>query len=199
MKIDFHRVFTVLMTAGLVGGLIAIVGANIGTASEDLAPPVVAEELSSGPQVIYLVRHAEKADDDPQDPTLTDEGKARADELADRLASRGIERVLTTDYARTRDTGHPLASRLGLVMEFYDPRDLPAAAAEVLADGRTALVVGHSNTTPGFVAALGGEPGEAIDEMEYDRLYEVTIDEDQVTTELHRFEIPAATVGGTQD
>lgn len=195
MKIDFYRVFTVLMTVALAGGLIAIIGTSVGTAAVEVSPPVEEEAAPSGPQVIFLVRHAEKADDDPRDPSLTDEGMARAVELADRLASRGIERVLSTDYVRTRDTGSPLASRLGLVMEFYDPRDLAGAAAELIEDGRTALVVGHSNTTPGFVEALGGEPGEPIDEMEYDRLYEVTIDAGEVTTELHRFEIPVATGG----
>lgn len=195
MKIDFFRVFTIVMTVGLVGGLIALIGINSGTASVDVDMLVAQEQIPAGPQVVYLVRHAEKAEDDPRDPSLTMEGKARAVALADRLASRGIERVLTTDFVRTRDTGYPLASRLGLVMELYDPRDLPGAAAKVVADGRTALVVGHSNTTPAFVEALGGDPGEPIDETEYDRLYEVTIDGTDVTTQLLPFEMPAATSG----
>lgn len=192
MKIDFHRVFTVIMTVGLVAGLIAIIGINDGNASADVGLQVEVPQADPGPQVIYLVRHAEKADDDPRDPILTDEGKTRAVALADRLASRGIERVLSTDYTRTRDTAYPLASRLGLKVDPYDPRDLHGVAEDVLDDGRTALVVGHSNTTPGLVEALGGEPGEAIDESEYDRLYEITIDGEEVTTQLHRFEIPTA-------
>ena len=194
MKLDAFRVFATLATLAVAALFVFILGREIGADSPPPPPPVV--EADTGPQVVFLVRHAEKADDDPQDPTLTDVGHARAAELADRLASRGIERVLSTDFKRTRDTAAPLASRLGLRVELYDPRDLPGTAADIRADGRTTLVVGHSNTTPALVDALGGDPGEPIDESEYDRLYELTFAVDSPETVLHRFEVPAATPGG---
>ncbi len=49
------------------------------------------------------------------------------------------------------------------------------------------LILGHSNTTPDLVAALGGDPGTPIAEMEYDRLYIVTLTESGASTVLIRF------------
>ena len=37
-------------------------------------------------------------------------------------------------------------------------------------------MVGHSNTTPALVEALGGDPGSPIESLEYDRLYMVTFE-----------------------
>jgi broad specificity phosphatase PhoE len=123
--------------------------------------------------VVYLVRHAEKENGD--DPALTAAGRARAEALAARLEGRGIERVLATDTRRARETAAPVAKRLGLSVDLYDPGKLPELAAEVRRAGRSVLVVGHSNTTPALVLALGGEPGPPIAEDEYDRLYRVEL------------------------
>ena len=38
-------------------------------------------------------------------------------------------------------------------------------------------MVGHSNTTPALVKFLGGDPGAAMDESIYTRLYQVSIDD----------------------
>ncbi len=142
------------------------------------------------PTVVFLVRHAEKVDDS-RDPELSEAGKIRATQLARVLADAGIERVLSTDYIRTRDTAAPVADALGLEVELYDPRDLPGAAAEIVARGGRALVVGHSNTTPAMVAALGGESGLTMEDSDYDHLYVVTLGEDgEATTVLIRFGAP---------
>ena len=61
---------------------------------------------------------------------------------------------------------------------------------ELKAMGGRHLVLGHSNTTPGMVRALGGDPGSGIEEMEYDRLYIVTVTDDGVSTVLIRFGAP---------
>ena len=53
------------------------------------------------------------------------------------------------------------------------------------------LVVGHSNTPPMLVEALGGAPGGPIGEDEYDRLYVVTLAPDgPVHTALLRIPDP---------
>ncbi len=142
----------------------------------------------------YLVRHAEKvtgdaaqALDDPRDPPLTAAGEARAAALADRLMDAGIVQVWSTDTTRTRDTAQPLADRLGLDVQLYDPSDLPGFAAQLKGGpDDTVLVVGHSNTTPQLAEALGADPGEPIvEKTEYDRLYQIDLTTGQ--GEIQRF------------
>lgn len=149
--------------------------------------PPAADEAKFQTQ-IYLVRHAEKTKD-KNDPALTIAGQERAQLLAEKLADAGITRIHSSDYTRTRDTAQPLADRLGLTVELYDPRDLPAMAEKLKAATGTHLVVGHSNTTPPLTELLGGEGGEPIVEAtEYDRLYRVDITKDgSASSELMRF------------
>lgn len=147
--------------------------------------------------VVYLVRHAEKAEENPQDPALTAEGQARADLLVHLMADVELDGVWSTDTRRTRNTAEPVAEAKGLGIEFYDPRGI-AAFARVLQDrGGSHLVVGHSNTTPGFVEALGGDPISGIVDPEYDRFYIVTTAPDgHVETVLLRFGEPYLGEGG---
>lgn len=142
------------------------------------------------PTVIYLVRHAERATDHPSDPTLSPEGEARAMELARLLADAPLDRVFSTDFRRTRLTAAPVTDRHGLSVEVYDPRGegLQAFAGLLRTTPGHLLVVGHSNTTPELVQALGGDPVSPIGEMEYDRIYLVVVDrQGRVTSTLLRF------------
>lgn len=104
-----------------------------------------------------LVRHAERADDDPRDPSLTEAGAARAERLARRLHGEPVSAVYATPYRRTQQTAAPTALDHALPVTTYDPT-LPAEdlAARLRASGAhgTVLVVGHSNTIPGLAQAL---------------------------------------------
>lgn len=134
-------------------------------------------------QGIYLVRHAQKQAGD--NPSLTKSGQHAAEVLSLHLREQRIEgipyedyikAVYSTDYARTQETAAPIAARLGVDVQTYDPRDLPALARLLIAKGETALVVGHSNTTPEMVKALGGDAGPPIDDAtEFDRIYKVLL------------------------
>lgn len=127
------------------------------------------------PTVVYLVRHAEKADGSA-DPALTAQGNARTAVLAGLLSDSGITHIHSSDFVRTRATVEPLAGRLGLETLIYDPRDLVGMASRLRNTPGRHLVSGHSNTTPRLVELLGGDPYTAIDEQaEYDRLYIVTL------------------------
>ena len=138
--------------------------------------------------VVYLVRHAEKADDGTSDPPLTSDGAERSRALAGLLADAGITRILSSDFKRTRDTAAPVAEALGLEVEIYDPRALGEVADRLRGSGERVLVSGHSNTTPSLVELLGGVPGGAIrEEDEYDRLYVVVMGSDGASTVLLRY------------
>ena len=161
------------------------------------APPPPGESAPPGPAtVVFLARHAEAVypppEDAPRNPPLNAMGQARAEALARLLDDAGVSRVWSTDYARTQETAAPLAAALDQSVESYDPSDLPAFAEQLRATPGRHVVLGHSNTTPQLVEALGGDPGEPIDETtEYDRLYIVVLGPDgQVTTTLLRYGDP---------
>lgn len=133
-----------------------------------LAPGVALAE----PSFIYLVRHAEKAADG-KDPALTEQGKARAQNIATILQKTAVTSIYSSPTNRTRQTAQPLASRSGLEVQVYDPSAPKALVEKVKAQNGVVLVVGHSNTLPELVRLFGGTPGAGIADNEYDRLYQL--------------------------
>ncbi len=131
-------------------------------------------------QIIYLVRHAERADQAAPggamqaqtDPLLSAEGEARARRLAAMLKDAGISAVYATEYRRTQDTVKPLAAAVGLEVRSNPARDTDGLVARLRAEhaADVVLVAGHSNTVPAIIKALGG-PDLTIAEMEYDNLF----------------------------
>lgn len=122
---------------------------------------LLATAAQAGPQTVILVRHAEKASEPAGDPGLSAAGQARAEALAAALADAGVDTVLTTQFQRTRATAAPLLAARGLTPTVIDAAGdtaahVAAVAAAVRESGGTVLVVGHSNTVPAIVAALGG-------------------------------------------
>ncbi len=151
-----------------------------------LAAPAAAAGQSDA-TVVYLVRHAERAEDGTSDPVISLNGWDRARLLAEMLRDAGLTNIHTTDFRRTRSTGRPTAEATGLAMEVYDARDLDGFSERLRGMPGRHLVLGHSNTTPRLVSLLGGDPGSPIEEMEYDRLYIVTLTDDGASTVLIRF------------
>ncbi len=156
-----------------------------GTAATQTYVPPAAANAPVAPVTVIAVRHAEKSTDDPRDPSLSEVGQARANDLTHLLAKAGVTHVFATPYKRTRDTVAPLAKALELAVVDYSPADMPAflATLRALPAGSVAVVSGHSNTTPGVVLDLGGEIEEygvvrgapVLDDAEYDRLFIVTL------------------------
>lgn len=124
---------------------------------------------------LYLVRHAEKTHDG-KDPALSESGRRRADWTADWAMDKGLARIWSSDYRRSRDTAQPAAERLGLSVELYDPTDLEGLARRLLDRAETALVVGHSNTTPELAALLCECRVNDMSDEDYDRLLAVTVE-----------------------
>lgn len=151
------------------------------------AETALPSEAQQAPTVVYLVRHAERAEDGTDDPPISEAGRARARLLADMLRDAGITAVHATDYRRTRSTAEPLAGLLGLRVRSYESEHPETFAADLAGSSGRHLVVGHSNTIPSLVDALGGDPGEPIETMEYDRLYVITLAGESASTVLIRF------------
>jgi len=126
-----------------------------------------------------LVRHAEKAADDPKDPNLSDSGIARTVKLASLLERTPITAVYSTPYKRTMNTVLPIAKMNGLNVTEYAPTN-PAAFAALLmvkhTEG-TVLISGHSNTIPGLAnALLGEEKFASFDDADYGNILVIFVD-----------------------
>jgi broad specificity phosphatase PhoE len=137
---------------------------------------------------VILVRHAEKGDTPANDPPLTPAGEARARELWNAVKDAGVDAVITTQLTRTRATAAPTATALGLTPTIVpatstNAKDV-ATAVRGLA-GHTVLVVGHSNTVPAIIAALGAKEPAAICDSSYDNFYVVTIGPDGKAAVVH--------------
>lgn len=132
-------------------------------------------------QMVIVVRHAERADGgaaapgaamtNTNDPELSAAGKARAQALAAMLKDAGVTAIYTTEFKRTKDTAAPLAEALKITAEVVTSRDQAALIAKIKANTKGAvLVVGHSNTVPAIIKALGGAEVTLAD-TEYDSLF----------------------------
>jgi broad specificity phosphatase PhoE len=147
--------------------------ATAGAAEPDATAPVA-------PVLLLIVRHAEKADDGTPDPPLTEQGRERAACLAALLHGFSPTHLFATTYQRSRSTIEPLATATGLSPTIIEAKDAAAwqRALRELPPGSRAVVVGHSNTLPPLVAALGGRTSGLdaegnIPHEEYDRLVHV--------------------------
>jgi len=130
-------------------------------------------------RAVFVVRHAEKASEanEPSVP-LSDSGKARAHRLAAMLKDAGVTAIYSTDYVRTRATAAPLAEMLHLPIRIYAAKDSegrPSAAVLVEALRKepqaVALVVGHGDTVPGLLSALGVSQKVELGDRDYDNLF----------------------------
>jgi 2,3-bisphosphoglycerate-dependent phosphoglycerate mutase len=128
---------------------------------------------------IFVVRHAERADAgmaavSGADPDLSDLGRARAESLAAMLKDARITHIFVTEFKRTRQTAEPLATRLRLVPTVMSSKSTPGVAERVKSTPGNVLVVGHSNTVPDILKALGVEEAVVLADSEYDNLFVVT-------------------------
>lgn len=137
------------------------------------ASPLVAQ-----PATVILVRHAERAAAPANDPVLTDAGAQRAIDLKEALRGAGVTSIITTHLQRTQLTAKPLADANGItpiVVRAGSPTtahvDSVAAAVRRCPPGDVVLVVGHSNTIPAIVGALGGPKLPDLCDSQYSMLY----------------------------
>lgn len=141
---------------------------------------------SQAAEVIILVRHAERQTGQGDDG-LSEAGQQRAARLADVLAEADITHIFTSDRRRTVETGAPVSAMrrlMAFVVAIDDSRPgsadpVQAQVAATLGAIRDApgfsrvLIVGHSNTVPVFLKALGVVDPVTIADDEFDNLFVV--------------------------
>ncbi|MBV8036339.1 histidine phosphatase family protein [Roseateles sp.] len=138
---------------------------------------VLALPAQAMPDLVILVRHAERAAEPAADPGLTPAGEQRALALAQALAGTRVDAILTTQFRRTRDTAAPLARAQGVQPQAIEARrgaaaeHVQAVADAVRGQAGTVLVVGHSNTVPAILAALGGPRLPEICETSFHHIF----------------------------
>jgi phosphohistidine phosphatase SixA len=148
------------------GAALMVVGGTACTAPPpDPRPPSV----PSGATIVFLVRHGEKASQAGDDPPLSEAGRA--------LRDAGVTRVITTQWHRTQETAAPLTLLRGLPSTVI-PVDLAhvSSYAQAVADSvrrgaGVTLVIGHQNTIPAVIAALGGPAISEICSDDYGDLF----------------------------
>jgi 2,3-bisphosphoglycerate-dependent phosphoglycerate mutase len=132
---------------------------------------------------IYLVRHAEKQAI-KGDPKLTQCGKLRAEQIASMLAQTNIKHIYSTPYQRTMATAAPFAKQSKLAIKQYSPAKLAQFSQQLLKQKESALVVGHSNTTPQLAALLSEMDVAEITEKQYRNLYQIHVSSSGKTVTL---------------
>ena len=143
------------------------------------ATALLAAMSAHAQQAVILVRHAELADAtgiDARAVALSPEGQARAERLAKMLERSGVAVVYATDFQRTRATAEPvaqLAKKEVTVASQDDARDFVARLRKEHAND-VVVVVGHTDTVPGIVKALGVADDVKIDKQDFGNLFIVT-------------------------
>jgi phosphohistidine phosphatase SixA len=166
--------------------LLASACACLGQSSD--AKPAQGDASGGKVTTVFLVRHAERAQEPAQDPALTEAGRARAEALARLLSGAGVKAVYTSQFARTKQTAEPLAKLLGvpvspvsLALKPDRPREISEQSIRELKGkveghaGEAVLVVGHTNSVPDLIRALGGDTVPTMDESRFDDLFVVTV------------------------
>jgi broad specificity phosphatase PhoE len=126
--------------------------------------------------VAFVVRHAERADAGmaaTKDPDLSEIGRARAHSLAAMLKDARVTGIYVSEFKRTRQTAEPLAALNRIEPVVLGEKDLAQLAAR-LKDGGNVLIVGHSNTVPAILKALGVTDPVTVGDAEFDNLFVVT-------------------------
>ena len=124
----------------------------------------------AGP-VIFIVRHAEKATTGGNDPDLSEQGQKRAEALARILKDSEITSVFVTEFKRTQETAAPAAKAAQASPTVVSGKDVGALVEKLRAlKGGNALVVGHGNTIPDLLKALGITTPVNIPEDDYSEI-----------------------------
>lgn len=146
---------------------------------------IVTSLFSQKISTYYFIRHAEKQMVNNQNPELTEAGILRAENWANIFKDIKFDAVYSTDYLRTKATAQPTAISQSLEIILYHPSKIDIDNFLKETEGKTVLIVGHSNTIPGFVNNLIGINKYAnIEDDNFGNLYIVEFGEGIKTDKL---------------
>lgn len=145
---------------------------------------------------IYLLRHAEKANDGTADPGLSEAGKERAKRLGEYFRDKDVSNYYSTNYKRASETASTIVANakfhqsadlntINIGFKKYDPMTFSLNDVAQKHKGESIVIVGHSNTIPTLVNNLIGERKYPdMQESEFGNLYIIKITGDKITHEL---------------
>jgi broad specificity phosphatase PhoE len=127
-------------------------------------------------RAVIVIRHAEKTAEPAGDPELSLQGEDRAIALTRFMRHNKVDAIFTSELRRTKDTAAVLARQRSIAPVVVNADDTKGLVAKIraLPDDAVVLVVGHSNTVPAILAALGVTDKVSIRDDEYGRVFVVT-------------------------
>ena len=150
-----------------------------------LSIPLLLVTYANAAPVVFIVRHAEKATTAGKDPDLSVEGQKRADGLAHILKDSQITSVFVTELKRTQETAAPTARAAHVTPTVVQANDIGALVEKLRAVNGNSLVVGHGNTIPGLLKALGITTPVSIPEDDYTEIFVVLFGDTPQLLRLH--------------
>src|SRR4029450_7787949 len=146
---------------------------------------LVSVSIASAQPIVVIVRHGEKAASGGSDPDLSSAGRARADALARILKDSGITAIFTSEFKRTQETATPTATSAHVTPTVVAAKDTAALVARLHELKGNALVVGHGDTIPNLIKALGINTPINIPDTDYSELLIVTLGDKPQLFRLH--------------
>src|SRR5437773_11273091 len=145
----------------------------------------LAVSIASAQPVVVIVRHAEKAANGGNDPDWSSAGHARADALAQILKDSGITAIFTSEFKRTQETAAPTATSTHVTPTMVAAKDTAALVAKLHQLSGNALIVGHGDTIPNIIKALGINSPVNIPDADYSELFIVILGDKPQLFRLH--------------
>lgn len=132
-----------------------------------------------GTATVVLVRHAE-VNADPDDPHLSEAGKARAAALAKAMADTRLATIITSDTLRAKETAEPVAATLNIPTETVPVDDTYAQdMVRRIRNGyldRSVLIVADAGAINELAKAFGINAGVRIARDAHDDLFVIDYD-----------------------
>jgi broad specificity phosphatase PhoE len=140
---------------------------------------------ANGAPVVFIVRHAEEASTGGKYPDLSIEGQKRADALAHILKDSQITSVFVSEFKRTQQTAAPAARAAHVSPTVVQANDIGTLVEKLRALNGNALVVGHGNTIPDLLKALGITTPVSIPEDDYTEIFAALLGDAPQLMRLH--------------